>query len=45
MFDNVLRILVPLNVSNEQLEQGLDILEEAFSAVASSSAAEVTSIS
>jgi 4-aminobutyrate aminotransferase/(S)-3-amino-2-methylpropionate transaminase len=45
MFDNVIRVLVPLNVTDEQLEQGLDILEEAFSAVASSSAAAVTSIS
>jgi 4-aminobutyrate aminotransferase / (S)-3-amino-2-methylpropionate transaminase / 5-aminovalerate transaminase len=34
MYDNVLRILVPLVVTDEQLEQGLDILEDALSAVA-----------
>src|SRR5712691_4168564 len=34
MYDNVLRILVPLVVTDEQLQQGLDIFEEALSVVA-----------
>src|SRR5215471_17236806 len=34
MYDNVLRILVPLSVTNEQLEKGLDIFEAAIEAVA-----------
>jgi 4-aminobutyrate aminotransferase/(S)-3-amino-2-methylpropionate transaminase len=33
MYDNVVRILVPLSVTDEQLEQGLSILEEAVSSV------------
>jgi len=33
LFDNVIRILVPLVVTNEQLEEGLDILENAFEKV------------
>ena len=33
MYDNVLRILVPLVVTHEQLLQGLDIFEEALSVV------------
>ena len=33
MYDNVLRILVPLCVTDEQLEQGLSIFEAAVSAV------------
>ncbi len=33
MYDNVLRILVPLVITDEQLEQGLDIFEEAVSSV------------
>jgi 4-aminobutyrate aminotransferase/(S)-3-amino-2-methylpropionate transaminase len=45
MFDNVLRILVPLSITNEQLQEGLDIFEEAFSAVASASSATVSSVS
>ncbi len=44
MYDNVLRVLVPLNVTDEQLNEGLTIFEEAFAAVASASAA-TTSIS
>lgn len=45
MYDNVLRVLVPLNVTDEQLNEGLTIFEEAFAAVASASAAATTSIS
>jgi len=39
MYDNVIRVLVPLCVTDEQLRQGLDILEEAITAVAQSVAA------
>ncbi|HEV2582737.1 MAG TPA: aminotransferase class III-fold pyridoxal phosphate-dependent enzyme, partial [Ktedonobacteraceae bacterium] len=38
MYDNVLRILVPLSVTDEQLEQGLNILEEAITVVAQAEA-------
>lgn len=34
MYDNVIRVLVPLNVTDEQLQEGLDILDEAFAIVA-----------
>ena len=34
MYDNVLRVLVPLCVTDEQLQQGLDIFEAAFTSVA-----------
>jgi 4-aminobutyrate aminotransferase/(S)-3-amino-2-methylpropionate transaminase len=34
MYDNVIRVLVPLNVTDEQLQKGLDILDEAFAVVA-----------
>lgn len=34
MYGNVIRVLVPLNVSDEQLQQGLDILAEAIGTVA-----------
>ena len=34
MYDNVLRILVPLSVSDEQLHKGLDIFETALETVA-----------
>src|SRR5579884_1996823 len=34
MYDNVIRVLVPLCVTDEQLQQGLDILDAAFEAVA-----------
>src|SRR5579859_2903372 len=34
MYDNVLRILVPLVVTDEQLKQGLNIFEDALSVVA-----------
>jgi 4-aminobutyrate aminotransferase/(S)-3-amino-2-methylpropionate transaminase len=45
MYDNVLRVLVPLSVTDEQLNEGLTIFEEAFAAVAPVSAAATTSIS
>jgi 4-aminobutyrate aminotransferase/(S)-3-amino-2-methylpropionate transaminase len=45
MYDNVLRVLVPLCVTDEQLQQGLDIFEDAFVAVASAAVATTTSIS
>src|SRR5205823_13037077 len=44
MYDNVLRVLVPLCVTDEQLQQGLDIFEEAFSTVALAAAATTPSI-
>jgi 4-aminobutyrate aminotransferase / (S)-3-amino-2-methylpropionate transaminase / 5-aminovalerate transaminase len=34
MYGNVVRVLVPLNISDEQLQQGLDILAEAIGTVA-----------
>lgn len=43
MYDNVLRILVPLCVTDEQLKRGLDIFEEALSSVAEAEA--ITSVS
>lgn len=45
MYDNVLRVLVPLCVTDEQLQQGLDIFEDAFVTVASAAVATTTSIS
>ena len=42
MYDNVLRILVPLCVTDEQLKQGLDIFEDAFTAAASATATTAT---
>lgn len=45
MYDNVIRVLVPLSVTNEQLEQGLDILEAALSVVANAASATVSSVS
>lgn len=44
MYDNVLRILVPLCITDEQLQEGLDIFEAACRTVAPASAA-VTSVS
>ena len=44
MYDNVVRVLVPLCVTDEQLKQGLDILEEAVATVAEAAAA-TTSVS
>lgn len=44
MYDNVVRVLVPLCITDEQLQEGLDILEAACQTVANASAA-TTSIS
>jgi 4-aminobutyrate aminotransferase/(S)-3-amino-2-methylpropionate transaminase len=33
LYGNVIRILMPLTISDDQLEEGLQILEEAFEAV------------
>lgn len=41
MYDNVLRVLVPLCVTDEQLQRGLDIFEDAFTTVASALTASV----
>ena len=43
MYDNVLRVLVPLCITDEQLKEGLNIFEEAFATVASASAAATSS--
>lgn len=45
MYGNVVRILVPLNITDDQLQQGLDILEEALATIASGASATVNSIS
>ncbi len=45
MYDNVVRVLVPLCITDEQLEQALNIFEDAFNAVASASLAKETSVS
>lgn len=45
MYGNVIRVLVPLNVTDEQLQRGLDILEEAIATVAPVAAASAHSIS
>ncbi|MGB8343615.1 MAG: 4-aminobutyrate--2-oxoglutarate transaminase [Ktedonobacteraceae bacterium] len=45
MYDNVLRVLVPLCVTDEQLQRGLDIFEDAFTTVASAATATVSSVS
>src|SRR5260221_2578062 len=45
MYDNVVRVLVPLCVTDEQLEQGLNIFEDAFTTVASASQAAQSSVS
>ncbi len=39
MYDNVLRVLVPLCVTDEQLNRGLDIFEDAITTVAEAAAA------
>lgn len=44
MYDNVVRVLVPLCITDEQLQEGLDILEAACQTVANASAA-TTSVS
>jgi len=45
MYGNVLRILVPLNIPDDQLKQGLDILAEAIATVAGVASATINSIS
>ncbi|HLI69206.1 MAG TPA: 4-aminobutyrate--2-oxoglutarate transaminase [Ktedonobacteraceae bacterium] len=45
MYSNVIRVLVPLNITDEQLKRGLDILEEALATVANVATASVNSIS
>jgi 4-aminobutyrate aminotransferase/(S)-3-amino-2-methylpropionate transaminase len=32
LYDNVIRLLFPLTISEQELDRGLDILEEALSA-------------
>ena len=44
MYDNVLRVLVPLCVTDEQLQQGLAIFEDAFTSVAEAAMATTTSV-
>jgi 4-aminobutyrate aminotransferase/(S)-3-amino-2-methylpropionate transaminase len=45
MYDNVLRVLVPLCVTDAQLKQGLDIFEDAFASVAEAAIATTSSVS
>jgi 4-aminobutyrate aminotransferase/(S)-3-amino-2-methylpropionate transaminase len=45
MYGNVVRILVPLNITDDQLKQGLDILEEALARVAPVASASANSVS
>lgn len=45
MYDNVLRVLVPLCVTDEQLQQGLDTFEDAFVTVAEAATAQTSSVS
>jgi 4-aminobutyrate aminotransferase / (S)-3-amino-2-methylpropionate transaminase / 5-aminovalerate transaminase len=45
MYGNVLRILVPLSITNELLKEGLDILDEAISTAACVASAVVNSVS
>ena len=44
MYDNVLRVLVPLCVTDEQLQHGLDIFEDAFTSVAETAIATTSSV-
>lgn len=44
MYDNVIRILVPLTVTDAQLQEGLDILEAAFTEVVQQKAAPVAGV-
>lgn len=44
MYDNVLRVLVPLCITDEQLQQGLDIFEDAFNAAAPAATATISSV-
>jgi 4-aminobutyrate aminotransferase / (S)-3-amino-2-methylpropionate transaminase / 5-aminovalerate transaminase len=45
IYDNVVRVLVPLCITDEQLGQALDIFEDAFTTVASASVTAETSVS
>jgi 4-aminobutyrate aminotransferase/(S)-3-amino-2-methylpropionate transaminase len=45
MYDNVLRVLVPLCVTDEQLQEGLDIFEDAFATIAEAATATTSSVS
>jgi 4-aminobutyrate aminotransferase / (S)-3-amino-2-methylpropionate transaminase / 5-aminovalerate transaminase len=45
MYDNVLRVLVPLCVTDEQLQHGLNIFEDAFVTVAEAATAQTSSVS
>lgn len=45
MYSNVIRVLVPLSITDEQLKRGLDILEEAMATAANVSTASANSIS
>jgi 4-aminobutyrate aminotransferase / (S)-3-amino-2-methylpropionate transaminase / 5-aminovalerate transaminase len=44
MFDNVIRVLVPLCVTDDELQQGLDILEDAIATVAQVAPATTTAV-
>ena len=44
MYDNVLRVLVPLCITDEQLKEGLDIFEDAFAIVAEAAIATTSSV-
>jgi 4-aminobutyrate aminotransferase/(S)-3-amino-2-methylpropionate transaminase len=44
MYDNVLRVLVPLCVTDKQLQHGLDIFEDAFTSVAEAAIATTSSV-
>jgi 4-aminobutyrate aminotransferase/(S)-3-amino-2-methylpropionate transaminase len=44
MYDNVLRVLVPLCVTDTQLQHGLDIFEDAFTSVAEAAIATTSSV-
>jgi 4-aminobutyrate aminotransferase/(S)-3-amino-2-methylpropionate transaminase len=45
MYDSVIRVLVPLCITNEQLQQGLDIFEDALTTVAGAAMAQTSSVS
>ena len=44
MYDNVLRVLVPLCITDDQLKEGLDIFEDAFASVAEAAVATTSSV-
>lgn len=45
MYSNVVRTLMPLNITDEQLQQGLNILEEAVATISVGAAATLNSVS